>query len=59
MERIALGIFFRSKKVVGSLMLSSFYDLPFPFSIKTSTSKPQPVSFFPLTFVLSPRRERR
>jgi hypothetical protein len=36
MERIALGIFFRSKKVVGSLMLSSFYDLPFPFSIKTS-----------------------
>jgi hypothetical protein len=35
MEKMTLGIFFRSKKVVGSLMLSSFYDLPVPFSIKS------------------------
>jgi hypothetical protein len=53
MERIALGIFFRSKKVVGSLMLSSFYDLPFPFSIKTSTS----VIFPPDLCPLPPKRE--
>src|SRR4030042_1079414 len=37
MERMTLGIFFRSKRVVGSLMVSSFYDLPSLFSIKTST----------------------
>src|SRR4030042_1309128 len=36
MERMTLGIFFRSKRVVGSLMVSSFYDLPVPFSIKVT-----------------------
>jgi hypothetical protein len=36
MERMTLGIFFRSKRVVGSLMVSLFYDLPVLFSIKRS-----------------------
>jgi hypothetical protein len=31
MERIILEIFFPSKRVVGSLMILSFYDLPIPF----------------------------